>query len=185
MTPTWSASLGTIGGTGLFTAPSVTSNQTATVTATYVGRTGTMSVAIADMRGSVPSAPRNIDITGLPSSGTAPSGQPEIYRLSWDPVTTNLDGTPINPGRTVRYTAYWTDDPALSAGSLRPLASMMSGTVLDFDPSASQMAKNQVVFLTVRTILDTGEESSLATGRIWRVENAGPVPPGQGKIIKK
>ena len=72
------------------------------------------------------------------------------------------DGTPIDPGRTVRYTAYWTDDPALSAGSLRPLASLISGTTLDFDPSAYQMVKNQVVYLTVRAILDTGDQSSLA-----------------------
>jgi hypothetical protein len=47
------------------------------------------------------------------------------------------------------------------------------------------MSKNQVVYLTVRAILDTGDESSLAPALIWRVENAGPVPPGLGKIIKK
>jgi hypothetical protein len=109
----------------------------------------------------------------------------QIYRLNWDPVTTTWDGTPIDPGRTVRYTAYWTDDPALSAASLRPLASLISGTALDFDPSANQMMKNQVAYLTVRAILDTGDQSSLAASLAWRVENSGPVPPAKGRIIKK
>jgi len=80
---------------------------------------------------------------------------------------------------------YWTDDPALSAGSLRQLTSLISGTTLDFDPSGNQMAKNRVVYLTVRAILDTGDQSSLSPGLTWRVENAGPVPPAKGKIIKK
>jgi hypothetical protein len=116
---------------------------------------------------------------------SAPPGTVKIYRLSWDPVTTTWDGTPIEPGRTVRYTAYWTDDPALSAASLRPLTSLLPGTVLDFDPSANQMPKNQVAYLTVRAILDTGDESPLSASLAWRVENTGPVPPAKGKIIKK
>jgi hypothetical protein len=116
---------------------------------------------------------------------SAPVGQTAIYRLNWDPVTTNLDGTPIEPGRTVRYTAYWSDDPALSAGSLHTLGSLIPGTILDFDPSANQMVKNRVVHLAVRAILDTGEESPLSACLTWRAENTGPIPPAKGRIIKK
>jgi hypothetical protein len=182
LTPTWSVSTSyaTISTGGVLTAATVTSTQTVTVTASYGGKTGTKSVTIANVPGAVPAAPKNIGISGPTSS--APT---EIWRLDWEPVTTNWDGTPIDAGRAVRYTAYWTDDPALSAESLRQLASLISGTTLDFDPSSHQMAKNQVVYLTVRAILDTGDPSSLAPGLIWRVSNVGPVPPGEGRIIKK
>jgi hypothetical protein len=182
VTPTWSVSTSyaTISTGGLLTASTVTSNQTVTVTASYGGKTATKSVTIADVPGALPAAPRNIDIAGPIS--TVPT---DIWRLSWDPVTTNWNGASLDPGRTVRYTVYWTDDPALTAASLRQLASSISGTTLDFDPSANQMAKNKIVYLTVRAILDTGDPSSLASSLTWRVENAGPVPPGQGRIIKK
>jgi len=182
VTPTWSVntSYATISAGGVLTASAVTSNQTATVTASYGGKTGLKSVIIADVIGSVPAAPKDIGIRGPTLSGTA-----EIWQLHWEPVTTNWDGTPMDAGRTVRYTVYWTDDPALSEGSLRELASLIYGTTLDFDPSGNQMVKNRVVYLTVRAILDTGEPSFLAPGLTWRVENLGPVPPGQGKIHRK
>ena len=187
ISPTWSENsiYASISTGGVLTAATVTANQTVTVTASYGGRTGTMIVTVVDVAGAAPAAPRNIDIAGPMSSVAAPSGSTEIYRLNWEQVTTNWDGTPIDPVRTVRYTAYWTDDPALSAGSLHPLASLISGTALDFNPSSNQMAKNQVVYLTVRAILDTGDESPLSASLTWRVENAGPVPPAKGKIIKK
>ena len=101
----------------MLTASAVTSNQSVTVTATYGGRTGTMSVTIVNVAG-LPAAPKNIGISGPISSGAT-----ELWRLNWDPVTTYADDAPLEPGRTVRYTVYWTDDPALSAGSLRLLAS--------------------------------------------------------------
>ena len=197
VSPTWSVSTSyaSIGSGGLLSAATVTANQTVTVTASFGGRTGTMSVAIVDVPGAAPAAPNNIGIAGPVSSTSAPSVatpsvsaptvSAEIYRLNWDPVTTNWNGTPIDPGLTVRYTAYWTDDPALSAGSLRTLASLISGTDLDFNPSANEMAKNQVVYLTVRAVLDTGDQSALSPILTWRVENAGPVPPAKGKITKK
>ena len=192
ISPTWSenSTYATIGTGGLLTAAAVTSNQPATVTATYGGRTGTMSVTIVNVAGAAPAAPRNIGLADPTASVStpsvsAPSVSTEIWRINWDSVTTNWDGSPIDPVRTVRYTAYWTDDPALSAGSLRTLGSSISGTNLDFDPAANQMTKNQVVYLTVRAILDTGEQSSLATSLTWRVENAGPVPPAKGRIVKK
>jgi hypothetical protein len=197
VSPTWSenSSYSTIGAGGLLTASTVTSNQTVTVTATYGGKTGTMSVTIVDDQGLAPSAPKNLGIAGStafvssPSvsspSVSAPPVSTEIWRVNWETVTTNWNGTPIDPTRTVRYTAYWTDDPALSAASLRTLASSISGTALDFDPSANGMTKNQVVYFTARAILDTGEQSSLATSLTWRVENTGPNPPAKGKIVKK
>ena len=180
--PTWSVSTSyaTIRAGGVLTASAVTSNHTVTVTATYGGKTGSKSVIIADVIGSVPAAPKDIGIIGPTLSGTT-----EIWQLHWEPVTTNWDGTPIDAGRTVRYTVYWTDDPALSEGSLRELASLISGTTLDFDPSGNQMVKNRVVYLTVQAILDTGEPSFLGASLTWRVENVGPVPPGQGKIYRK
>jgi len=202
VTPAWSVSPTTyasISSGGVLTTLAVTANQTATVTASYtssgVTKTATQSVTIVNVAEAAPAAPKNVDITGPISSVStlsvstpsvsAPSVSTEIWRIHWDPVTTNWDGTPIDTGRTVRYTAYWTDDPALSAASLRPLASLISGTALDFDPSANQMTRNKVVYLTVRAILDTGDQSSLAASQIWRVENAGPVAPAKGKIIKK
>ena len=158
----------------------MTSNQTVTVTATYGGRTGTMSVTIVDVAGLPPAAPKNMGITGPISSGAT-----EVWRVAWDPVTTYANDAPLEAGRTVRYTVYWTDDPALSAGSLRQLASLISGTTVDFDPVARQMPVNQPAYLTAQSALDTGDPSSLAASIEWVVANAGPVPPVGGKIIKK
>jgi hypothetical protein len=182
ISPTWSenSTYASISTGGVLTASAVTANQTVTVTASYGGRTGTMSVTIVDVPGTAPAAPKNIGITGPVSSGTT-----EVWRLAWDPVTTYANGAPLEPGRTVRYTTYWTDDPALSAGSLRQLASLISATTVDFDPVARQMPINQPAWLTVRSILDTGDPSSLADCIEWVVANAGPVPPAGGQIIKK
>jgi hypothetical protein len=192
ISPTWSenSSYATIGAGGLLTASTVTSNQTVTVTASYGGRTGTMSVAIVDDQGLAPAAPKNFGIAGSTAfvsspSVSAPPVSTEIWRINWETVTTYWNGAPIDPTRTVRYTAYWTDDPALSPASLRTLATSISGTALDFDPIANGMTKNQVVYFTARAILDTGEQSSLATSLTWRVENTGPNPPAKGKIVRK
>ena len=182
ISPTWSenSTYTTISTGGVLTAAVVTANQAVTVTATYGGRTGTASVTIADVPGPSPAVPKNIGISGPISSGTT-----EVWRLAWDPVTTYANDAPLEPGRTVRYTAYWTDDPALSAGSLRQLASLVSVPTVDFDPVARQMPVNQPAYLTVQSILDNGDRSSLAAGLEWVVANAGPVPPSGGSIIKK
>ena len=34
----------------------------------------------------------------------------EPRTISWNPVTTYTDGTPIEAGKTVSYSAYWTTD---------------------------------------------------------------------------
>jgi len=139
-----------------------------------------MSVTIVNVPGTAPAAPKNIGISGPISSGAT-----EVWRLAWDPVTTYANGAPLEPVRTVRYTVYWTDDPALTAGSLRQLASSIPATMVDFDPLAYPMVKNQVIYLTVRAILDTGDQSSYGASVTWRVSNEGPVPPAGGMIIKK
>ena len=182
ISPTWSVttSFATIGTGGVLTAATVTSNQAVTVTATYGGRTGTMSVTIVDVPGLPPAAPKNMGISGPISSGAT-----EVWRVAWDPVTTYANDAPLEAGRTVRYTMYWTDDPALSAGSLRQLASLLSATTVDFDPVARLMPVNRPAYLTVQSVLDNGDPSSLAAGIEWVVANAGPVPPVGGKIIKK
>jgi hypothetical protein len=139
-----------------------------------------MNVTVVDLAGPPPAAPKNIGISGPISSGPT-----ELWRLNWDPVTTYANDAPLEPGRTVRYTAYWTDDPALSAGSLRLLASSITANLVDFDPLAYSMVKNQVIYLTAQAILDTGGQSSYAASVDWVVANAGPSPPAAGQIIKK
>ncbi len=186
ISPSWSenSTYATISAGGVLTASAVTSNQTVTVTASYtsggVTRTATRSVSIVDVPGLPPAAPRNMGITGPVS--TTPT---EVWRIAWEPVTTYADGTPLEPGRTVRYTAYWTDDPALSAGSLRQLAAAISATSFDFDPIARQMVKNREAFLMVQAVLDNGSQSSLDAALAWVAANEGPVPPAAGKIIKQ
>ncbi|MCP2500339.1 MAG: hypothetical protein NCA08_02040 [Deltaproteobacteria bacterium] len=182
ISPTWTedSTYATITSGGVLTASAVTANQTVTVTATYGGRTGTMSVTIVDAPGTAPAAAKNIGITGPISSGTA-----QVWRLAWDPVTTYANNAPFEAGRTVRYTVYWTDDPALSAGSLRQLASSVSTTAVEFNPVAQQMPVNRPAWLTVRSVLDTGTASTLAASIEWVVANTGPTPPVGGIIIRK
>lgn len=127
-----------------------------------------------------PAAPENIGITGPVSSAAG-----EVWRLAWDPVTTYGDGASIEADRTVLYAPYWTTDPALSPESLKSLASSISGTTVEFDPAARQMVKNQTAYLTVKTILDNGDQSSPGSALTWRVENEGPVAPSSGKISKR
>jgi len=181
ITPTWSenSAYATIGSGGVLTASAVTANQSVTVTATYGGRTGTMSVTIVDVA-PPPAAPKNIGISGPISSGPS-----ELWRINWDPVTTYANDAPLDPGRTVRYSVYWTDDPALTPGSLKLLASSLPSNTVDFDPLSYPMVRNQVIYLTAQSILDTGEKSSYSASIEWVVANAGPAPPVGGQIIKK
>jgi len=119
-------------------------------------------------------------IAGPISSGTA-----NLWTIRWDPVTTYSTGAPLDPGRTVRYSVYWTDDPALTPGSLRLLASSVVSNAVGFDPLGYPMVRNQAIYLTVQCILDTGETSSLSASIEWVVANAGAAPPAGGIIIKK
>jgi hypothetical protein len=168
----------------VLTAAAVTANQTVTVTASYtsggVTKTATQSVTIVNVPGPPPAAPKNIGISGPTSSGGK-----EVWRFAWDPVTTYADDAPLDPGRTVRYAAYWTVDPALSAGSLRQIGSLVSAAGVDIEPVGQLMPVNQSAYLTVQAVLDNGDRSSLAGGLEWVVANAGPAAPVGGLIIKK
>jgi len=136
-------------------------------------------VTIADVSVPAPDAPKNIGLNGPVSSGGT-----KVWRLTWDPVTTYTDAAPLAPGRTVRYMAYWTDDPSLSAASLKELSIAVSDPALDFDPTR-RMTKNQKIYLTVRAILDTGEVSPLSAALLWVAANEGPTAPSGGSIKKK
>jgi len=124
-------------------------------------------------------APKNIGLNGPASTGGT-----QVWRLTWDPVTTYTDAAPLAPGRTVQYMAYWTDDSALSAASLKQLSSAVSDPALDFDPTR-QMTKNRKTYLTVRAILDTGEVSPLSAALLWVAANEGPTAPSGGSVKKK
>ncbi len=129
---------------------------------------------------SQPAAPAGIAIAKVSAAG-----QPYSAQLSWSPVTSYTNGSPIEAGKFANYTLYWTTDPGLAAGTLRLLASPVQGTSIVFSPSAQGMIPNQRVYFTAKTVLSSGEESSLSTGLSWRVSNKGPGSPSNGKIVKK
>ncbi|MCL5966705.1 MAG: hypothetical protein M1550_05815 [Deltaproteobacteria bacterium] len=184
--PTWSVSpaYATIDASGVLTAGTVSATQTVTVTASYtsggVTKTATKSVSIVDIPSRLPAPPGNIDITGPVQS--APTA---TWRLSWDPVVTYADGSLLDAGASVRYTAYWTVDSSLSPASLQPLVSLTPGTSIEFDPAAQGMVSHQRVYLTTRATLDTGAQSGLSSALSWRVSNPGPASPLGGRILKK
>ncbi|HJX14829.1 MAG TPA: hypothetical protein VJ386_03785 [Candidatus Deferrimicrobiaceae bacterium] len=126
-----------------------------------------------------PSAPADLGITRIGTS--TPSG---TWQLSWGPVTTYANGTPIQ-GKTVRYAIFWTADAGLSTASLSSLASSTSETSLTFDPAASGMTGGQRVYFAAKAVLDTGEESALSAALSWSVSNKGPGAPGNGRIVRK
>ena len=127
-----------------------------------------------------PAAPAGMAIAKVSAAGQPYSGQ-----LSWNPVTSYANGSPFEAGTSVSYTVYWTTDPGLAEGTLRLMASSLQGTSIVFSPSAQQMIPNQRVYFTAKTVLSTGEESSLSTALSWRVSNKGPGSPTNGKIVKK
>ncbi len=63
----------------------------------------------------------------------------ETRQLSWNAVTTYTDGTSIEPGKTVKYTVCWTNDPWVAADTLRTLVSSTTATSTTFDPAAEEM----------------------------------------------
>lgn len=71
---TWSASQGTISASGVFTAPTVTSNQNVTITATYIEAGQTVSDTHTVQVMNVVIVPQSVAITGpnnVPAGGTA------------------------------------------------------------------------------------------------------------------
>jgi len=112
----------------------------------------------------------------------------ETRTISWAAVTTYTDGTPIEAGKTVSYTAYWTADPGL--GSLHTIGTSLVTTSTTFDPDVQRMTRGGTVYFTTKAVLSTGETSALSPAFTWVVPLATPaktVPsaPTGGSIIKK
>ena len=68
----------------------------------------------------------------------------ETRTISWDPVTTYTDSTPIEVGKTITYSAYWTTDPGL--GTLRTIGTSLSTTSATFDPTVQGMTRGGTVY---------------------------------------
>ena len=125
----------------------------------------------------------------------ATSAFAESRTISWIPVTTYTDGTPIEAGKTVTYSAYWTTDPGL--GSLRTIGTSLATTSTAFDPDVQGMTRGGTVYFTAKAVLNTGEVSALSPGYAWLVPivtsppptppplGAPPSAPTGGMIIKK
>ena len=183
ISPTWSenSSYATISSGGVLTASAVTSNQSVTVTATYGGRTGTRTVTIVDVPGTAPAAAEEYRDHGSDFIGNHVwcGASPGIRSQPTRMARSSKRGAPSATrctGPTTRRS---------SAGSLRVLASSITADLVDFDPLAYPMVKNQVIYLTAQAILDTGDQSSLAASIEWVVSNTGPAPPVGGIIKKK
>ena len=99
----------------------------------------------------------------------------EQRTVSWNPVTTYTDGAPIEAGKTVTYSAYWTTDPGL--GSLHTIGSSLATTYTTFDPDVQGMPRGGTVYFTAKATLNTGEESALSPGYAWLVPIITPPPP--------
>jgi hypothetical protein len=108
----------------------------------------------------------------------------ESYTVSWNPVTGYADGAPFEAGKTIAYTVYWSTDPALPTASLKALAAGISTTTSTFDPVAATMTRGTTVYFTAKATLNSGEESTLATGVAWTVPRKAPGSPGRTRIIK-
>jgi hypothetical protein len=108
----------------------------------------------------------------------------ESYTVSWNPVSTYSDGSAFEAGKTVTYTVYWTTDASLSAASLKAIASSTAATSATFDPTVAGMTRGNTAYFTVKSILNTGEESALAAGVAWVVPKKTPGTPGGTKIIR-
>ena len=121
ISPTWSenSSYATISSGGVLTASAVTSNQSVTVTATYGGRTGTMSVTIVD----VPAVLMSIAVSGPSSVNEGGTG------------TYTATGTWDN-GTTAAISPTWSENSSY--------ATISSGGVL----TASAVTSNQSVTVT-------------------------------------
>jgi len=185
VSPAWSegSAYASIGVDGVLTTTAVSGDQSVMVTADYtsagVTRTASATVMIADLSVITIMEPKNVKLAGpLAESPSKP------FRLSWDPVASYTNGTPIPGGTIIDYSAYWTTDSTLSESSLKPLASSTLSTSVDFDPTAEGMNRNQRVYFTIRAKDPGGKISSLSASVPWRVSNSGPSAPMKVRIKK-
>ena len=110
-------------------------------------------------------------------------------------VTTYTDGTPIEAGKTVIYSAYWTTRFCGST-CCAPLGASIAATSTTFDPTVQGMPRGGTVYFTAKAVLGTGGGvgalSRICVGRsprhyghLRRYKAAsGAARPG-GMIIKK
>lgn len=103
----------------------------------------------------------------LIASALANSALAETRTLSWDPVTTYTDGTPIESGKTVKYTVCWSNDPWLAADTLRTLVSSTTTNFATFDPASQKMSDYNTIYFSVKSVLSTGEESAFSDVLPW------------------
>jgi hypothetical protein len=120
----------------------------------------------------------------LTLSFTALPAFAESYTVAWNPVTSYSDGTPLESGKSVSYTVYWSTDPSLSPASLKPIAAGTAKTSATFDPNVTAMKRGTTVYFTAKSTLSSGEESPLMAGVAWPVPRRAPGTPGGSKIIK-
>jgi hypothetical protein len=98
---------------------------------------------------------------------TSHSALAETRNLAWDAVTQYSDGSPIETGKTVSYTVFWTNDPWLAPETLRTLVPSTTATTISFDPAVQGMTAYQTIYFTLKSVLSTGEESSLSAELPW------------------
>ena len=158
--------------------------QTIYFTGDAVLNTGERSALASPYPWSVPLAGTLAPVRNVAVTGPVATSPVRVFRLSWDPVVSYADGTPI-PSGTARYAAHWTTDPSLSAGTLRTLASSIAGTSVDFDPAAAGMVTDQRVYFTAMVTTGTGAQSPLSAGVPWVALNPGPAAPTGGTIIRR
>ena len=110
---------------------------------------------------------KSIAVLGILLFISASARAARAETLAWNAVTTYTDGTPIEAGNTVHYTACWSNDPWLAADTLRTLNSLTTATSAAFDPAAQGISDYQTVYFTVKSVLSTGEESTLSDALPW------------------
>ena len=100
----------------------------------------------------------------------------ETRTISWDPVTTYTDSTPIEAGKTVTYSAYWTTDPAFRSDPSVPSALPLPRPPRRSIPDVQGMTRGGTVYFTAKAVLNTGEESALSPAFPWVVPIVTPPP---------
>ena len=92
--------------------------------------------------------------------------------LSWSPVTTYTDGTPIAPA-TVSYLAYWTLNPGSTTG-LNSIGSPATNSIA-FNIDTLGLPRGSTVYFTCRSRVN-GTNSALSSPYAWQVPNVAPAP---------
>src|SRR5512140_147224 len=138
VTPTWSTNLGTISGTGLFTAPSVTADQSATISASYTsGATRTASAGVTVVNGTATlssiavSGPSSVheSVTGTyTATGTWDNGTAAAVSPVWSVSTTYAS---IGSGGVLTASTVTANQAATVTASYGGKTGTMNVTIVD------------------------------------------------------